>query len=188
MPIIPSGDHGQLTFFYNAPGQSTEDAQVTIGIGATPSQSVVNSVDTFWKNNFEEITNVEWILLRTELRTSESVVFTSTNAQRVGARSGDATPPQICYLVNKVTGVGGRRGRGRMYLPGCNHTEIDSNGQLSSGILNDLGVQLSAFQTAVEALGWELELFHSSAPTTAFTIVDLVPQALCATQRRRLDR
>jgi len=91
-------------------------------------------------------------------------------------------------LVRKITGTGGRKGRGRAYMVGCLY-----NGILGGAGLIDPG-DLATRQTAVDALHGSLEdvtgvsqlvLLHSSSDIPS-TITALSVQQKVATQRRRL--
>lgn len=98
-----------------------------------------------------------------------------------------ATPPQNCaVLVRKQTGLGGRSGRGRMFIPpfALNEGNVTANGMLDPDFRSDT-------QTAVDAWMGELNpvLLHDSAtpgspaptPITSFVVDPRI-----ATQRRRL--
>jgi hypothetical protein len=91
-------------------------------------------------------------------------------------------------LVRKVTGTGGRKGRGRAFM----------TGQLYSGMIGGAGLidlaDLGDRQDAVDALHSNIEdvtgvsqivLLHSTADIPS-TIVSLQVQQKVATQRRRL--
>lgn len=63
----------------------------------------------------------------------------------VGTRASDSQPPNCALIARKVTGVGGRRGRGRMFLPWCiAETAVDEVGVINpanvitiNGLLED---------------------------------------------------
>lgn len=59
-----------------------------------------------------------------------------------GAQSGDAAPPFVSALIQLHTGLAGRRGRGRIYLPGATIGLFSALGKLTTG-------SYSAFQTAL---------------------------------------
>lgn len=100
--------------------------------------------------------------------------------------------PNSSLLVRKTTASGGRRNRGRMYIPGLAIRDLVSPaGQVDSSFLADFQTNLDTFQSTLEAgTGLpgvtDLVLLHSEAPTAATTIVSLSAQTMLATQRRRL--
>lgn len=130
--------------------------------------------------------------------------FEETSAFVGGVAVASGLAPNSAYLCTKNTAIGGRRGKGRMFIPGVSETVVDPNGNLTG-----------AFQTALQAL--VTDFFESLAindnpmvllhgPTTEWVLVDGQPrrvpvagaipapddvvsldlQATVGTQRRRL--
>lgn len=102
-------------------------------------------------------------------------------------------PNNTAVLVRKQTALGGRRNRGRMFIPPFNLSELNVNGAgvLASsfqtgmaGALNDLEAELTDAAGPFESLA----LFHSSAPFDATVVSNLVLQTRVATQRERMRR
>ena len=123
------------------------------------------------------------------------VVGTETNGS---ARAVATVPPNCALLVKKSTNRGGRRGRGRMYIPwAIDDNQIDETGLISSG-------EVTAAQTAADdfleelgtAAGEEgphpMYLLHESegetAPGSPNLVIGLSVDVIVATQRRRLGR
>jgi hypothetical protein len=101
-------------------------------------------------------------------------------------------PPNVAYLTRKITGLGGRRNRGRFYMPGVSEIDVDNTGLLTA-------THRTNYQTSVTAwfnqnvAGTEIAahaLFHDTpegVPGVAPTdILQLNVQPKVATQRRRL--
>lgn len=123
-------------------------------------------------------------------------IYESTEAPIVGGATQQALPQNCAWLIRKRTGAAGRRGRGRMYIPGPHELQVSNTGVLSTLYRGDL-------QTEVN--GWHAELLtgltggvgplppvvlHRSegigtepppTPVTAFEVDEKI-----ATQRRRL--
>lgn len=105
----------------------------------------------------------------------------------VGGVGTTGMPPNVAFLARKLTGVGGRQGRGRMFVPGVPEASVDSNGALG-------GTPLANFQTACTAFFNDLTsadappvVLHGDAlPPTDMTSIVALP--VVATQRRRLRR
>jgi hypothetical protein len=115
-----------------------------------------------------------------------------------GAEAAQMLPPNVALLVKKNTALGGRRGRGRMYMPWVTQ----------DGASNDVGTldgaSLAARQTAademlaslasepVTAIETPMVLLHDSSgagvepPPTPVT--SLLVDSRVATQRRRMAR
>jgi hypothetical protein len=122
----------------------------------------------------------------------EHIVGRSTNTPAAGANTGTVVPQNTAYLIRKRTDAAGRRGRGRMYIPGVKETEVDNVGNLTAGQItqwNNVG------ELWLEALTEEIRdmppvILHRSegigvepAPTP---VVTLICESKVATQRRRL--
>lgn len=107
-----------------------------------------------------------------------------------GSASSDAAPPNVALLIRKRTELGGRRNRGRMFLPKPTESGIEEAGTLSSGQYSAFRVAVDAFYDGIAAADGvtEVSLFHSSPPNTPTAIVALDAQRMVATQRRRLRR
>lgn len=104
-----------------------------------------------------------------------------------GSVSGNGTPPNTAILVQKVTALGGRRNRGRIYLPAVTNYAGTEQGQLPAPIVTDLNDRLETWQDALGAADYLTYLFHSgsSDPTIIST---WRATSTYATQRRRLRR
>lgn len=108
---------------------------------------------------------------------------------RPGALGGSAIVQNTALLVRKNTGLGGRRNRGRMFLPGTPATFVSPTGVITAS-------HVTAAQTAVNLLMSPAlfsaanvdaaVLFHETPPFTPSVITSLDVQPLAATQRRRL--
>lgn len=128
----------------------------------------------------------------------------SSASSNTGTGSGSAAPPNVCFLAQKNTALGGRRGRGRLYMPGVNEAGIDPNGALVGANLSQFQTDLNDFLAALDAAGLPMVLLHG--PATEWVLVDgqprrvpvagsvpvptpvssLTASSVCATQRRRL--
>lgn len=115
--------------------------------------------------------------------------------------SVDARPPaQVALLIKKTTNRGGRRGRGRMFLPwAVNETSVSELGVVEAGTLSDFQDAADGFLLAIGTASGEdgpnpMFLLHvqaddqSTLPGTPSLVSSLQVQSLVATQRRRLAR
>lgn len=115
-------------------------------------------------------------------------VIAEVTGNSVGTLDVGPPPQNVAVLVRKSTGIGGRRGRGRMFLPPfCVGEEgIGANGVLEGSTRTTIQTNVSAWFAGLAPV-----LLHDSSPLpvpdptpiTAF-VVDLT----VATQRRRLRR
>lgn len=108
---------------------------------------------------------------------------------RNGALGGSAIVQNVSLLVRKNTGLGGRRNRGRMFIPGTPSTLVSNIGVVTAS-------HVTAAQTAMNLLMSSglftasntdaAVLFHETPPFTPSVITSLDVQPIVATQRRRL--
>jgi hypothetical protein len=105
---------------------------------------------------------------------------------------GNLIPQNSAYLVRKNTALGGRRNRGRMYLPGVPESLVSDAGVLTPVRVTEVTNALEAWRAALVASVAieEMVILHATSllsPTPAPTpVTSLVCQPLIATQRRRL--
>lgn len=101
--------------------------------------------------------------------------------------SPDARPaPNVALLVKKVSGVAGRKNRGRFYWPwAINNASINELGTISAGTVSDFQDLFDTFLENLTTEGVPMRILHNSAGTPA-AVIALQVQPLVATQRRRV--
>lgn len=120
-----------------------------------------------------------------------AVVFEAP-ANVVGSYAGSALPPNCSLLLRKRTAQGGRRNRGRMYIPGAPEGVVEPNGDLTAAYLASFQQQINAWRVALSDVNGisELAIFHTTGlgvaglPPTMIT--SFIADKKIATQRRRL--
>jgi len=107
-----------------------------------------------------------------------------------GTAAVPGTTPQVSYLVKKLTARGGRKGRGRMYIPGPPEDAVDAYGQLSESQYDALVTAVADFSAAMlTATNFgKLVLLHTDPLDEPDDLTNMFPEVKVATQRRRLDR
>lgn len=105
----------------------------------------------------------------------------------VGTLSGDPMPVNCAVLLRKNTSLGGRKGRGRMYLPPCFFGEsgVDPAGVIAGVLLGPLSARFNAANGQLIGVGIFLSLLHEDG-SAATPINGFSAQSVIATQRRRL--
>lgn len=109
-----------------------------------------------------------------------------------GTNNGDFAPQNVALLIQKRSAEGGRRNRGRMFLPVITEASVSEVGVLT-------GTQLTSYQNVADEWLQDLQdgsagntdqmvILHSTSPTTPAVVTNLIVQPLVATQRRRLRR
>lgn len=196
--IIPSGYAQVLIPIYHVSGANP--ALVTHGIsGADPifAGAQADEITTLFTATFGTQLDAGCGIGPTSLVigtgvSGENFVVTGTG-QGSGAVTGETMPPNVSLLVRKTTARGGRRGRGRMYLPWVLRDDgVDDVGNVNSGPLANLQTAADDYLTGLLALSdpAPMVILHSAggstAPGTPNAVTGLVVDQRIATQRRRL--
>jgi hypothetical protein len=113
-------------------------------------------------------------------------------------KSLGSLPPNSAALVHKVTARGGRRGRGRMYIPWCiSSGTVSEAGTLVAADITAIQNAVDAWRTALNGLSLPLVLLHRPSlpevvpptiPGPPDVVTSMRVDPLVATQRRRLGR
>lgn len=120
-------------------------------------------------------------------QTPAGFVVHEHNEHLQGTSPGNPVPSNCALLVKKVTAFGGRKNRGRMYVPPMNFTDTNVD---NHGVMNDqpgLQANWNAFYVAITTDPEipEPVVYHSDGspgtPITSFVVDDQI-----ATQRTRM--
>jgi len=185
--LIPTG-YAQASVHYDFEGHATDDGRVVFGIlAAAYDQSLAQLIFASWRDSFDVVTSNDCVFLRAEIRTSDDLVFVSTGIAASGTVGGGMAPPNTAYLLRKVTALGGRKHRGRSYVPGVPRSYIDGAGGLTTATTAAVQGGADDFLAFLGAADVSMQLLHTGTETpdevTAWQADHLV-----ATQRRRLRK
>jgi hypothetical protein len=122
-------------------------------------------------------------------------VYTSIGA---GTNTKNGLPPNCAMLVHKITQRGGRRGRGRVFLPFClDEGTVDEGGLITTTALGVMQLAMNTWRTALSTNGVPMVLLHEpstpetenkTTPGPPNLVTALQVDKLISTQRRRLGR
>lgn len=117
---------------------------------------------------------------------SAPLVYSGTNFD-VGTGANTVIPPNTSVLATKRTLLGGRKGRGRLFLPPPPEGQVNNIGVLDSSYVDGLQDLVDTMMTAMESeLGGAPYLLHTD-PSPAPTLIQSISvEQVVATQRRRL--
>ena len=104
-----------------------------------------------------------------------------------GTIGGNAAPPNLAVLVHKNTSLGGRHGRGRLFMPGLAEASLDANGLLTSAYRGTCETFWIGFGAFMILNSLPPHLLHADAVSPT-AIDSLTVDLRLATQRRRLRR
>ena len=186
--IIPSG-FAQVTHFFSG-AALPNGAAMTYGV--TQGGAVSAPTDcAFLHDALADHLAVYWAdaisLTTTRLKLGPNATgpfFEFTDA-RPGALTADPLPPNCCYLIEKQTALGGRAGRGRMYMPGVAEDGVLDGGAQLPARVSALNRALATWWNVIVNEGLIPQLFHS-ASSDPTEITDFNCDPVVATQRRRL--
>ena len=192
MAVIPSG-WGQVNLKWGGVGYPS-GAECTFGIAlgstddpATMAATIAGIIDTRLSDRIPSNVTLESILVKHGPNVDGPFDDFGVGAAGTGS-SGDVNP-NCAMLIRKVTGFGGRMGRGRMYWP----VAEDQVGQ--AGVLKTSPDQVAAmnaamadFLTDMVAADITPALLHNVASPAPYVITGFSTQPTTATQRRRLRR
>lgn len=104
-----------------------------------------------------------------------------------------AAPPANCaVLVHKRSARGGRRGRGRMFLPwALSEGDVDEVGKIATARVTAMQTICNNFLTALATNNVPMVILHNPGTTTPGApniVTNLIVDPLISTQRRRLGR
>jgi hypothetical protein len=186
--VIPPG-FAQAAWRFSLAGDA-EVMVTTIGLEVAPqtNQQAADEFADLWLSQFPAGNMaLEWKYLGAVLRvgTGGAPVIVEAPRNVSGTGAGQSPPSNCALLVKKRTALGGRSGRGRMFVPVTSVGEggISPTGQIESSIV-------AALQGAWTAMFGEMSffLFHDAAsPVLSPTaITSLLVDPKLATQRRRM--
>jgi hypothetical protein len=192
---VPIG-FAQVRFSWTVSGDA-EAMYSTIGVSPpalATATSIANDADTRWLTNVAAaaFTSNTYVVGSTYVSFNEGgpgPSIAEVGTPTPGTAVVSPPPNNVAALVAKTTGVGGRRNKGRMYLPPffLQEADVTASGAITNTVITALNTRLNNFRTAMEGLGYILVLFHSDGgvPTP---ITSLSLDARVATQRKRLRR
>lgn len=109
-----------------------------------------------------------------------------------GWASGGGGPtlatPQVALVAKKLTGLAGRRYRGRLMLPFVGESDVDNNGNVAPGTIAGYNPAFVIFLAQLAAAGRTqingMVLLHSMAITPT-PVTTMTMRATCGTVRKR---
>lgn len=199
MPTIPVGSYENVLKFQRigAPRLATWTLGTNSTAGTTldPNDHAAAVWDSFTNVGGPYVTgamigNWQFIGVTTTLMDDTGPVVGEYNQTISGSAAGLGLVPNTALLIKKNTASGGRRNRGRMYVPPVwpPETKVDGNGVIDSGEVTTLQNQYNSAFADLVTNNCPPMLFHSEAPFTATAITGFTVQSLMATQRRRLRK
>lgn len=194
--ILPAGYVHFAIFWRNS--NSPKIALVTIAAKVDTPPFTELDADTFYTTFVNSVKGIydssnTWPQMVTLVGSDGEPGRFVTTGVLAGTHAGyEDLPANVAAIIQKQSGLAGRRNRGRMYFPYLDETRVDQSGRLGASYQTDFQTAADAIYTVMTPLGSaNLEtpvLLHSEAPTTPTVVTSLTVSPIVATQRRRLVR
>jgi hypothetical protein len=174
-------------------------AYITFGVDPVATdpdlvaQFIVNAWTTAGSMNsrLDSTVTMREVIVRLGTDGGEDLLGSATNAV-VGGLTGGAPPPNVAVLVHKRTARGGRRGRGRLFLPWfCSDNDTNEDGTLLPALVSSVQTAAGVWLAALATNDVPMYILHSPGQTAEGPpneVTSLTVSSLVATQRRRLGR
>lgn len=176
--IIPEG-FAQITVRFEGNG-APRGAAVVYGVENLTGQTalqIATAARGAWNTGLMALLNssvsaTTWLAKLGPVETGPSAEVGGAIAG--GVASADGANPAMSFLVTKNTDRGGRRGKGRMYLPGVTDTQVSNNGTITALTVTNLQTELNELRTNHIVANIPMVLLHG--PPTVWTLVDGQPR------------
>lgn len=188
--VIPPG-FGSAAFVFTS-STGTPPFVTTLGVDLSNAGGdfvdAANTAFTYWTNSMPALIDNDLTLDHVTLSVGQDGPGGSVDSDLppfAMTNSGTFGPVALGVLARKVTNEIGRRGRGRMFLPGTNlESGTETDGSLTSGYRGTVQTALDNLYDdfangSSPLIAMPPVLLHSQAPTdptpiTGFTVADLV--------------
>lgn len=197
MPLIIPTGFAQVLIPIRHIGEQRA-AAITFGVDATVAGDVdaakVNDIQLAFTDNFplDSDVSIGPSLARVGTGGGEALTVEGSLVEQ-GTASGSTIPSNCAVLMRKVTARGGRRGKGRFFVPWLlGEGDVDEVGTVSSVVRESISSAGAAMLADLLLAECPMVLLHSSGgdtpPGDPTGVTNLVCDSRIGTQRRRLRR
>lgn len=189
MPLAPTLGRARWSLQL---GTKPNPFAVTIGFAADSdahAQDFVDAMRTTWETNLKSSTSSEVSLLETsgEYNDGGTLKGHLSVSGTAGTGGTGVQAPNCALLVQKSTGLIGRKFRGRMYWPSMlADSSVDELGVIDSSVRSTLQTHFDAVLSDLQGGPDFIPVILHGTGGTATTITGVHVESMIATQRRRL--
>lgn len=190
MPTAAGG--AQFVATYSGPsGATAANVMALVSIGGTFNQATVDFIADqwidFWKAFGVDSWTVHGDMQFLDLSSDPHPELIADASSIVGTDTSDAELPQVAAVLSLKAATGGRRGRGRIYLPGVPDSSVSEGGVIDAGLVSDTLDDYVTFGAACASVGWIPAVYsRTDGVVRAATVISM--NEYCDTQRRRMER
>jgi len=195
MPLNIPQDYGNAQFVYQVTG-ITRPMTWALGFkneASEPAQACATFIRVIMEGNaMAAAGNMgnKWTFVKVLATTNSlaGLVTGESPSNRAGTSSAGRPPCNGAVLVRKVTGLGGRTRRGRLFHPVTflDEAAIDEAGNIAGASVTTVQGWFDSLRTAMETAGFPIYLLHENPAATPTLVSNLLVQGQLATQRRRM--
>lgn len=196
--IIPT-DYASVSVIHSLTGDS-EPIVNTFGIHMADFNSLTpalaDAIMLEWGAAFAGLISNQYVLEQVVLYGTNSLgpseVVVSTESPVTYTNDNGPLPQNCAVLIRKRTDTAGRRGRGRMYVPGIQESNVGTTGVIVSGLRDLWQTAADDFLTGLQALTsvQDMVVLHNvegiGTEPPPSPVLSLTVDEKIATQRRRL--
>lgn len=189
MPVPPG--FTLVSYIFSGPSAGPGGCMTTIGVEHTFTESptfFAGELFTAFEN--EIMPGLTSTVTLSECRIRAGTVGGEITASHFGSaeggEAGSSMPPNIAVPVTKFSALGGRKNRGRMFLPGVAEGHVGADGVLSGAVIEGFNSSLGAFMTELEAIDATPHILHSDPEDAPTEIIALVCGTVIYTRGSRL--
>lgn len=192
---IPLG-YAQVNFVFSGLSCPT-GAECTLGVDVTgfagSATDAADAVNAAWDtSNINTLQVVTCELAETRVKFGPTATGpTGINTDAIsGADGSPGVSPNTAFLIHKVTAFGGRAGRGRLYLPGMDETQVNDSGDIDGTLTDAMTGAWEVLRDELESADLRAVLLHGpDSPLSGGTVITgFVCDGFAASQRRRMRR
>jgi len=198
MAALQTSDVLRVVLICNSAGQYSQNVVhylVVTQSGGFTDQECADALSQEWSSPLRDLMapNASYVGLKLQrLAPNPTQPVVSTGGAGVGSRTGDLMSPQTCGLLAKKTDTGGKKGRGRMYLPFPSEADNTSTGIVGATYITNAAAVSANLSTNLSLTGAGTSgqvrgiLYN---PAHGFSAVKLITSTVLngawGTQRRR---
>jgi hypothetical protein len=191
MTLVIPPDCFEYAWFYTCTG-SDQVAVTTMGLrhSVPVTSAALEAAAVTWASVMTRSMADVWLCTHSIIRMQEGAIQ-EVGHGNAGATAHTAMPSAIAFMLNKHTGLPGRRKKGRVYLPGVSEQDADQNGRMAPSKITELNNNLAEVLTGWSGEGFTPVLLHNASndplvDTSPTSITSITCADKVATQRDRM--
>lgn len=190
--IIPDG-YAQMNVKFTGLGVPT-GAEVTFGVSLNlftgEPADAADEVNDLWVTTFgpQQTGQVGVLAVLAKFGPNDSGPAAEVPGSGTSGAGTTSAPANFSVLVKKSTALGGRKGSGRMFIPGINEATVGPQGLLDGATVTNWQTAATNFYNGLITADLPMVLLHSDPVDSPLLVQSLSVQSIGATQRRRMRR